>query len=189
MDWGYVTICEIILGIVSLLFFLVIDSLILKGMSQYVLNHWTLTILQIYQVLVFSKGTYPIGHTSLTKTFCMLAIFCSFGPANRIALVKWVSVKFCRMSKWSRFLWTMFWWRVREFSFDNTINKHFCLIHVSTTWYSFLIVLNFVLEYSWLTMLWQFPGDRKGTQPYSYMYPFSPKFSSHPGYDTPFWLT
>ena len=88
MDWGYVTICEIILGIVSLLFFLAIDPLILKGMSQYVLNHWTLKILQIYQVLVFSKGPYHIGHISLTKTFCMLAIFCSFGPAKRIALVK-----------------------------------------------------------------------------------------------------
>ena len=154
MDWGYVTICEITLGIVILLFFLVVDPRILKGMCQYVLNHWTLKILQMYQVLAFSEGPYPIGHIPLTKTFCVLTIFCSFGPENRMVLVKWVIVKFCRMSKWSRFLWTMFWLRVGEFSFDNTINKHFCLIHVNAIWYSFLIFLNFVLEYSWLTMLW-----------------------------------
>ena len=33
----------------------------------------------------------------------------------------------------------------------------------------------------WLTMLWQFQVDSKGTQLYVYMYPFSPKLLSHPG--------
>ena len=33
----------------------------------------------------------------------------------------------------------------------------------------------------WLTMLWQFQADSKGTQLYVYMYPFSPKLPSHPG--------
>ena len=40
---------------------------------------------------------------------------------------------------------------------------------------------NFVLGYSQLTMLWQFQMNSKGTQPYIYMYAFSPKLSSHPG--------
>jgi len=40
---------------------------------------------------------------------------------------------------------------------------------------------NFVLEYSWLTMLWQFQVNSKGIQPYVCMYPFSPKLPSHPG--------
>ena len=39
----------------------------------------------------------------------------------------------------------------------------------------------FILEYSQLTMLLQFQVDSKGTQPYIYMYPFSPKSPSHPG--------
>ena len=30
------------------------------------------------------------------------------------------------------------------------------------------------MEHNWLTMLWQFQVDTKGTQPYIYMYPFSP---------------
>ena len=35
--------------------------------------------------------------------------------------------------------------------------------------------------YSQLTMSWWFQWDSKGTQPYIYMYPFSPKPPSHPG--------
>ena len=37
----------------------------------------------------------------------------------------------------------------------------------------------FVLGYSQLTVLWQFPVNSEGT--YKYMYPFSPKPPSHPG--------
>ena len=39
----------------------------------------------------------------------------------------------------------------------------------------------FILEWGWLTMLWQFQVDSKGIQPYIYMYPFSLKLPSHPG--------
>ena len=39
----------------------------------------------------------------------------------------------------------------------------------------------FVLGYSQLTMLWQFRVDSEGTQPFIYMYAFSPKLPSHPG--------
>ena len=39
----------------------------------------------------------------------------------------------------------------------------------------------FILEYSWLTMLWSFQVDSKGTQPYIHIYPISPKLLSHPG--------
>ena len=35
--------------------------------------------------------------------------------------------------------------------------------------------LYFILKYSWLTTLWYYQMDRKGTQPYMYMYPFCPK--------------
>ena len=40
----------------------------------------------------------------------------------------------------------------------------------------------FVLEHSLLTMLQSFQANSKGTQPYIYMYPFSPKLPSHPGF-------
>ena len=39
----------------------------------------------------------------------------------------------------------------------------------------------FILGYSQLTMLAQFQVDSKGTQPYTYIYPISPKLPSHPG--------
>ena len=32
----------------------------------------------------------------------------------------------------------------------------------------------FILEYSWLTILWQFLVSSEGTQPYRYIFPFSP---------------
>ena len=41
------------------------------------------------------------------------------------------------------------------------------------------INMHFVLEHSWLTILWQFQVNSKGTQPY--VCPFSPKPHSHPG--------
>ena len=46
----------------------------------------------------------------------------------------------------------------------------------------FKITFSFVL-YSWVTVLilWSFQVDRKGTQPFVYTYPFSPKLPSHPG--------
>ena len=45
----------------------------------------------------------------------------------------------------------------------------------------FYLTFYFVLGNSQLTMLWQFQVGNKGTQPYIYMYPFSPKLPSHPG--------
>ena len=47
--------------------------------------------------------------------------------------------------------------------------------------FSILFKTYFVLEYSHLTMLWQFQVNSKGTQSYTFTYPFSPKFPSHPG--------
>ena len=41
---------------------------------------------------------------------------------------------------------------------------------------------NFILEYSWWTMLWEFQVESKGTQPYLSTYPFFPKLPSHPGW-------
>ena len=43
------------------------------------------------------------------------------------------------------------------------------------------VTFHFILEYSQLTMLWQFPVDSKGTQPYTCMFPFSLKLFCHPG--------
>ena len=37
------------------------------------------------------------------------------------------------------------------------------------------------MGYRWLTMLWQFQLNSKGTQRDIYMYPFSPNLFSHPG--------
>ena len=51
-------------------------------------------------------------------------------------------------------------------------------------WYMCVYLLKlfyFVSGYSRLTMLWQFQLNNQGTQPYIYMYPFSPKLPSHPG--------
>ena len=47
----------------------------------------------------------------------------------------------------------------------------------------FILLLSFyfILEYSWLTMLWYFEVDRKGTQAYIYIYPFYLKLPSSPG--------
>ena len=39
----------------------------------------------------------------------------------------------------------------------------------------------FILEYRWLTMLWLFQMNSKGTQSYIYSYQFSPKQPSPPG--------
>ena len=44
---------------------------------------------------------------------------------------------------------------------------------------------HFVLGYSQLTMLWKFQMSSKGTQPYIYMYPFSPKLPFYPGCQIP----
>ena len=45
----------------------------------------------------------------------------------------------------------------------------------------YLLDLYFTLQHSWLTMLWWSQVDSKGTQPYIYMYAFSPQLPSHPG--------
>ena len=53
---------------------------------------------------------------------------------------------------------------------------------IHTTSVCMYLIFYFVLEYSWLTMLWCFQVDSKGTQPYIYLYPFSPPNPpSHPG--------
>ena len=52
--------------------------------------------------------------------------------------------------------------------------------------YPLLLFFNFflILEYNQLAMLRWFLVDSKRTQPYLYMYPFSPKLPSHPGCHT-----
>ena len=50
---------------------------------------------------------------------------------------------------------------------------------------SFFLILYFVLGYSWFTNnAVTVSVNRKGTQPYIHVYPFSPKLPSHPGYHT-----
>ena len=43
------------------------------------------------------------------------------------------------------------------------------------------LFIYFILEYSWLAMLWYFQVNIEETQTYMYMYPFSPKLPSYPG--------
>ena len=47
----------------------------------------------------------------------------------------------------------------------------------------FFLTLNilFCFGINRLTMLWEFQVNSEETQPYIYMYPFSPKLPSHPG--------
>ena len=45
----------------------------------------------------------------------------------------------------------------------------------------YFLAFNFILQYSQLTMSWWFQVGNKGTQPYMYMRPFSPKLTSHAG--------
>ena len=45
----------------------------------------------------------------------------------------------------------------------------------------YFLAFNFISQYSQLTMSWWFQVGNKGTQPYMYMCPFSPKLTSYPG--------
>ena len=68
----------------------------------------------------------------------------------------------------------------------NVSNQHVVHFELKHNYMSIIAQLTFyfVLEYSWLTnndCLWQFQVNSKGTQPYIYMYSFSPKLPSHPG--------
>ena len=51
---------------------------------------------------------------------------------------------------------------------------------LAATFSLFYKLLNFILKYSWLTMLWWFQVHGKGTHPCLYVYPFF-HLSSHPG--------
>ena len=53
-------------------------------------------------------------------------------------------------------------------------NYTLCIGRQSLFFWYFFLTFNFILQYSWLTML----VDSKGTQPYIW-YPFSPKFPCH----------
>ena len=62
-----------------------------------------------------------------------------------------------------------------DFSQEKIISKGYLLINN-------LFKLFFCfLEYSWSTMLWRFQVHSRATQPYIYMYPFSPKLPFHVG--------
>ena len=74
-------------------------------------------------------------------------------------------------------------------SFDSSLGSlHFSRIPISIIFSPicskqepvFLKTFYFILKYSQLIMLRQFLVHSKGTQPYIYMYPFSPKLLSHP---------
>ena len=82
------------------------------------------------------------------------------------------------------------WWLIDKFKWAQF--EYMAVIPVSSwalrkgfwPWFISLLIfffLTFILEYSQLTRLWSFHVDCKGTQPYMYMYPFSPKPPSHPG--------
>ena len=43
------------------------------------------------------------------------------------------------------------------------------------------LIFYFILEYRWLTMLWQLQASSKRTKAHIHMYPFSLKLPSHPG--------
>ena len=47
--------------------------------------------------------------------------------------------------------------------------------HVLWALKNVFLTFYFVLGYSWLTMLWWFQVNNRGTQPWIYMYPFSPR--------------
>ena len=53
-----------------------------------------------------------------------------------------------------------------------------------TPFFNFFIVVQlqyiyFILENGWLTVLWEFQVDSKGTQPHMFMCPFFPRLPSH----------
>ena len=55
-------------------------------------------------------------------------------------------------------------------------------VHRGPSFFSFFIFFNiFYFVLSWFTTLWSFQANSEGTQPYIYMYPFSPKVPSYPG--------
>ena len=50
--------------------------------------------------------------------------------------------------------------------------------NLNLTLFCVFFLTYFVLGCRWLRMLWQFSVNNEGTQPYKYVYPFSPKFPS-----------
>ena len=54
----------------------------------------------------------------------------------------------------------------------------FFFFNLNLTLFCVFFLTYFVLGCRWLRMLWQFSVDNEGTQPYKYVYPFSPKSPS-----------
>ena len=71
----------------------------------------------------------------------------------------------------------------RSTSVDMNYESSFYLLWCWIT-LRFLKTFYFILGYSWLIMLWWFQVNSGETQPYLYMYLFSPKLLSHPGWHT-----
>lgn len=103
-------------------------------MFQYVLNHWipnNFMTMNFFRANILPYRTH-ISYLDLLYASHLLLI----ASINIVSLIKRISVTFCRMSRWSRFLWTTFCRR----AVDIYVNKYFCLIRVNTNgfWYSFL---------------------------------------------------
>ena len=71
-----------------------------------------------------------------------------------------------------------YWWSNTYTDQWNGIENSEIDIQNMPNW--FFKTFYFVLGYSQLAMLWWFQVNSEGTQPYVYMYPFSPKLPSHP---------
>ena len=101
-----------------------------------------------------------------------ILISCSQSIATQIELMEsCYSLK----NYWSSIVHAFQWCGLHQLSW--------CFCHLRAFSINLLIkkAFYYILEYSQLTMLWEFQVDSKGTQTYTYMYPPSPKLPSHPG--------
>ena len=80
--------------------------------------------------------------------------------------------------------WPMAWWpQYLLFTEMAMFSVHIWLaISLSFFTFSLLILCWGIVLYTTTTMLWSFQVNSEGTQPYTYVYPFSLKLPSHPGW-------
>ena len=140
---------------------------------------------------------YPDYSVDVSVT-CTILVFSSRSQKELLQCFFFLLFHIC-----SRFCSCVPFIRLRKFPFilslQNTFIKMISHWILSNTFYLFIVIIWFVtcksqynkshwlkknyflLGYSWLAVLWYFQVNSQGTQPYTYMYPFSPKLPSHPG--------
>ena len=140
---------------------------------------------------------YPDYSVDVSVT-CTILVFSSRSQKEFLQCFFFLLFHIC-----SRFCSCVPFIRLRKFPFilslQNTFIKMISHWILSNTFYLFIVIIWFVtcksqynkshwlkknyflLGYSWLAVLWYFQVNSQGTQPYTYMYPFSPKLPSHPG--------